>query len=486
MHAMRADLYARKSTADEGRSVAVQEREWRADCLAEGIEPGQVFVDPDLSASRYARKARPDYGALLNHIRSGTCEMVSIREASRGSRDLGTWIAFLDACRDHAVLIRVIEDGGQTFDPRRQRDRNALVDLGQHAETETDQLSRRVRGGTRDAATQGRPPGPLLYGYRREYGAPVADSVSAGGSRRREIKQVVDDVEAAVVRRLARDTLAGKPLHTQARTLNAEGVPTPSGKGKWVGAHVNRLLRNPGIVGDRVHNGEIVARDAWPALISREDFRGLKALLEAPGRRRHHDSRLTHWLSGGAFCGACDGALRMQRTGRYACVADSCGKTSARAEKLEEAVSQAIKARLAEPDARAALVAQPDTAEVERLQREIDDLRDHLDSFYAQAAARKLSAEGLAKVEAAVRPDIERLERRQQALSTPPALRELEGVDVVATWDDLPPATRRSVVLALAEIRLSRVGKGGRWSAARLGQSRWVGDEKTWAEHGLV
>lgn len=483
---MRSDLYARKSSADEGRSVAAQEREWRADCAAEELTVGLVFVDPDLSASRYARKARPDYAHLLDHIAAGRCEMVSLREASRGSRALGEWVAFLDLCREHAVRVRVIEDGGRTYDPRRQSDREELVRLGMAAETETERLSRRVAGGTRDAATQGRPPGPLLYGYRREYGAPLAGSVSAGGARRREIRQLVDEPEAAIVRRLARDTLAGVPLHTQARALNAEGVPTASGRGRWVGGHVNRLLRNPSIVGDRVHRGAVVARDAWPALISREDFRRLRAMLEAPDRRKHANSRLAHWLSGAVLCVCGDGLRFQNRTGRYQCVTGGCQRTSAASALIERDVALIMKARLAEPDALAAFVAEPDVEAVERVKREIDELKDHLAQFYAQAAARKLSADGLAAVEAGVRPDLERLERRHQQLSTPPVLAELAGIDVAQEWDNLPAATRRTIVRTVAELRLSPVGKGGRWSLARLGGSRWRGDEQTWAERGFV
>ncbi len=78
LHCMRADLYARKSSADAGRSVARQERAWRADCAREGIEPGRVFVDPDFSASRYATRERPDYAALLEHIESKSCEMICL------------------------------------------------------------------------------------------------------------------------------------------------------------------------------------------------------------------------------------------------------------------------------------------------------------------------------------------------------------------------------------------------------------------------
>lgn len=81
-----ADLYARKSSADGGKPVERQERAWRADCADLEVGPGRVFVDPDFSASRYAKRARPDYLALLEHIRARQCEMVCMWETSRGSR----------------------------------------------------------------------------------------------------------------------------------------------------------------------------------------------------------------------------------------------------------------------------------------------------------------------------------------------------------------------------------------------------------------
>lgn len=481
---MLADLYARKSTADAGRSSARQEREWRADCLALGIETGQVFIDPDLSASRYATKERPDYANLLAHIESGRCKMISIWEASRGSRDLGEWVAFLDLCRAHGVFIRVFEDGGQTFDPRRQRDRNALVDLGQDAETETERLSGRVSSGTRAAAAEGRPPGPLLYGYAREYGAPVAGSVSADGSRRREIRQIVNEEEAAVVRRLVEDTLAGVPLNSSAHRLNTEGVPTPSGRGKWTCAHLGRMLRNPGIAGDRVYHGEVVARDAWPGLVPRDQFRAVKAYLESPARPKFRNNALRYVLSGAAFCGVCDSPLRMQiRTGNYICVERGCHKVGAVGHRMEHDVELQILARLRQEDALTALTAPPDVTALEAVQKELGDLREELDGYYAQAGRRKISPDGMAKIEAGFRPDIDRLERKLRELSRPPTLRGLEDIDVVADWPDLAVAVRRSIILGLAKVVLSPVGKGGRWSMVRLGKSRWHGDDRTWAEH---
>ena len=91
-----ADAYLRKSNKDDGRSVASQEKDYRDDCEREGLTPGRIFADPDKSASRYARKPRPDYAELVEHIRSGGCELLSLWEASRGSRKLGEWVDLID------------------------------------------------------------------------------------------------------------------------------------------------------------------------------------------------------------------------------------------------------------------------------------------------------------------------------------------------------------------------------------------------------
>ncbi len=104
-------LYARKSTKDAGRSVARQERSWRSDCDSEGLAAGRTFIDPDFSASRYATRERPDYAALLEWIEGRNCQMVSLWEVTRGSRQMTEWSGFLDLCRKMGVLIRIFGDG---------------------------------------------------------------------------------------------------------------------------------------------------------------------------------------------------------------------------------------------------------------------------------------------------------------------------------------------------------------------------------------
>jgi site-specific DNA recombinase len=479
-----SDLYARKSTKDAGRSAARQERDWRADCTDAGLVHGQVFVDPDLSASRYSTKPRPDYDKLLAHVRSGDCRVVSMWEASRGSRQLAEWIGLVDLCRDRGVLIRIFADGGRTFDPRRRRDYRALADEGMDAHDETERLSERVRAGQRDAAQEGRPPGPLLYGYRRVYGAPSDDSRSGGGYRRREITQVVDEAQAAIVRRLAADTLDGEPLIKQARKLNAEGVPTASGKGRWSNVQIGRLLRHPGYVGDRVYRGEVIATGAWPAILDRDDHRRLRALLEAPGRLRNHGRHeLAHQLSGAAICGGrCGTPIRTLRGTKYACRRPGCMQVAASMSAMDDVVDRLVIARLRQVDVAAVFAPAVDDAQIQKVRRELAEAREHLAGFYAEAGAGRLSARAVATVEAATLPRIDRLEGKLRRLATPPVLRELATVDVAGTWHALPVGIRREVIVALARVVLSPGGRGVRWSPWRLRESRWHGDEMAWGQ----
>lgn len=475
---MLADLYARKSTADQGRSAARQERDWRADCERDGLDAGRVFVDPDLSASRYARKERPDYANLLAHIRSGQCEMVSLWEASRGSRQLGEWITFLELCRERGVLLRIFGgDDARTYDVRHRRDWRQLAEEGLDAHDESAKLSDRVRAGTRDAAARGKPPGPLLYGYSRRY-----------DERGRFVEQVINPEQAAIVRQAATDTLAGIPLQTQARALNDRGVPTASGEGRWIGGHINRMLRNPGYLGHRVHHGVVVAENAWPAILDVDDFRRLAVLLSDPGRRSSQNAALAHQLSGAARCGACRRPLRAKRLGRdrtfrYWCPWPGCQRVSAPLPAMDALVDELVLGRLRQPDAAGVFTPDTDDAAIIAARKELGELQDRLDEHVREATAGRLSARSLGIVERELQPQIDAAERHLRALLTPPALKGVDPLALADDWPDIPVGRRRAVIMALAEIVLSPVGKSGRWSHWRLGESRWIGDDRSWADH---
>lgn len=487
LNMMVADLYARKSTKDQGRSVGRQRRQWQADCVQLGVQQGVVFEDPDFSASRYARRDRPDYAALLEHIRHGNAQMVSLWEVTRGSRQVGEWVAFLDLCRDRGVLIRVF--GGEdpeTFDPRRQRDREHLINEGIKAEAEVERLRSRINPGIVDSALQGRPPGPLLYGYARIYGAPTDGSLSPSGSRRRDIRQIIREDEAEIVRRMARDTLAGVPLNTQAQTLNAAGVPTPTGKGVWRGSHINRLLRNPTYEGHRVLDGKVVAENAWPAILDPDTAAQVRRILETPGRRNALDTTLLYQLSGAALCGPCRRTIRVKHKPgglKYQCRHQGCLRVSAPMGAMDAAVDQLIVARLRMPDAAPAFVPateDPALAEAESALRALKERHKELVEATSKPGGPSMSL--VAAAEKQLLPQIDVAEAKVRQLRRPPVLRGYNQDDLARRWPDYPVGERRAVLMALAEIVLSPAGRGQRWSLWRLAESRWHGDNQTWGE----
>jgi len=488
---MRTDLYARKSSSDLGRSVARQERTWRADCEAEGLEPGRVFVDPDFSASQYARKDRPDYTALLEHIRAGETEMVSLWEVTRGSRQMGEWVTFLDLCREKRVMVRVFGDGEDAFTYRTwvQRDRDSLMKEGIAAESEVERIRTRTRAGTADAAHEGRPPGPLLDGYVREYGALTGDSLSPSGAKRREIRQVIDEPRAAIYRAAAEGVINGVPLNFIVRVLTAWGIPTASGGSVWQGTVMRRMLLNPGMQGHRVLAGKIVRRDAWPAIFDPVTAARVREILTESGRRHRSDGRLKYMLTGALKCGACRHPMgsRTWSQQQYQCAQPGCSKVAVSMRLVEDEVSRLIVARLIQHDAMSApaFAATTDDSAVRAAKAELAVLASRRDELYREAA--KPDGPSLALVAAAERellPRIDAMQDEIRRLTLPPVLHDFDPQDLARRWDSgyYAVGDRRAVVMGLADLVLSPVGKAGRWSRWRLAESRWRGDALTWGE----
>jgi site-specific DNA recombinase len=71
-----AGLYARISQDDDGDAAGVerQQRDCESYCKRHGLEIVGTFIDNDVSASRYARKKRPEYRRLID----ATCNGVDV------------------------------------------------------------------------------------------------------------------------------------------------------------------------------------------------------------------------------------------------------------------------------------------------------------------------------------------------------------------------------------------------------------------------
>ncbi|MFF0658150.1 recombinase family protein [Micromonospora tulbaghiae] len=467
---VRAAVYGRQS-AGKAKSIAEQLAAGAVAITEEGWAHTGSYQD-GTSASRSARTIRDDWQRVLDDIRTGQFDVLVLWESSRGDRTPETWFAFLSLCRKHGVRIHIITHE-RTYDLTRARDWKTLAEEGVSNAYETEMLSIRVRRGHAGAAASGRPShGRTPYGYRRTYDPTTGALVG----------QEPDPDRAPIVREIVEQAARGVPILAIVRDLNARGVPTLNAK-KWYPMRVRDIATNVAYVGIRVYNGQQFPGD-WPPLVDEATFWEAQRVLLDPARVTTRPGRQKHLLSYLATspCGAGLTSVR----GRYRCVADGC--VSILQAPTDDLVTQIVLGRLARKDAYTALRqkgAESDRA-VLAARAEAADLNRQLNDWRLSAARNETSPASLAVIEADLTRKIRAAERREQHASLPPELRPFlePGVDVRVRWEDAPLPARRQVIRSLAVIVIGPATAPGShlFEPARLGPSRWVGDDRTWAE----
>jgi site-specific DNA recombinase len=467
--------YLRVSRDKSGRlrSPDEQHHENERGARAEGWHLGAPYAEAGaLSASRYARKARPGFGALtadLEHDRFGARVLI-LWECSRGSRRVSEWARFIELLEERQVLVYVTTHG-RVYDPARARDRHTLHEEGNDNAYDSDKISERVRRAMNANAADGKPHGKAPYGYQRHY------RIGTGG-RRELIGQVPDDAQARVVREIFAGIGSGVTLRALAARLNERGVAAPGG-GRWDGPKVGEIGRNAAYAGWRVH-GDARTEAKWPKLVARADYQAVLAILSDETRRTWRPGRSKHLLSYIAACSECGSLLTVRyrrRDGReeraYSC-RDS-GHVSIQRDDLDEYVTYLACQRLARPDVWLALTTAGDDPAAGRAKAELADLRALEKGIAAEVGERRMSLDAFREASARITPQIAALESQLTALQVPPAvLSVLAGPTVDQAWADATVACRRVIVRELFEYVKVGPAERARWTdAADRVDIRW-------------
>jgi hypothetical protein len=286
---------------------------------------------------------------------------------------------------------------------------------------------------------------------------------------------VIEPAEAAVVQRITDALLSGESLRFVTASLNAEGVPSSTGK-PWAKNMVRALVLRERNAGLRVHRGEIVGEGAWESILDRGRWEQLRAVLSDPQRRTSTGTAAAHLLSGIARCGVCGATLRVaQNRGvpSYRCSADGC--VIRRKADLDHLVEGLVIGRLTRADA-ADLFAPDVSVERSTAQEEAERLRGRLDHAADQYADEAIDGRQLERITAKLRPLLADAERRARVVDPAPLLDGLAGAgDVAAAWDNLPLSRRRAVVDTLMAITLNRTRQGARTFDPEAVSIEWKG-----------
>ncbi len=356
---------------------------------------------------------------------------------------------FIDTVEAHGVRVETVQAG--RYDLATPSGRFMARTLGNGARYESEHKSERVRRALEQNAAKGARHGRRAYGWQSAY--------DADSGRRRD---VIDPAEAAVVRRIADQIIAGESLRNVTKMLNDDGVPSPTGK-PWAKGMVRHVVLRERNAGLRVHRGQVVGDGAWQPILDRGRYEQAVAVLGDPRRRTSTGSAAVHLLSGLARCGVCGGPMRasMNRTvASYRCAERACVSRNRR--DVDALVTAVVVGRLALPDAVALL--NPDrTAERARAAETARGLRARLDTAGDEYADGKIEASTLSRITERLRPQITAAEQAARTVDDAPLLEELAGnARAGEVWAGLALSQRRAVVDALVQVRVLRAKPGAR------------------------
>jgi site-specific DNA recombinase len=428
------------------------------------------------SASRYATKAREAFDALLADLESGAfdADTLILWESSRGSRRVGEWVTLIDLCEEAGVTI-LVTTHRRLYDPSVPRDRRSLLEDAVDSEYESAKTSQRSHRAVAAAVAAGRPTGSAPFGYRRRYDERT----------RRLAEQEIDPDTAPVVREVFDRLLKGHAFMAIARDLEARGIRRRSGK-PFSGSILRDMARRASYAGLRTHKGQITGDGTWPAIVPRETFYGVQAMLDRPDRKTARPGRGVHLLSMIARCHECGAPLVVTFRARHGRPEYQCRVGHVRVNKaeLDEHAEAVMLGYLERPDVYEALRQRKGDGggEVDRVQAELAEVRAELAALRAAVGARRLSVASLVAAEPGLLAREEELVARERSLSTPPALagQLAPGADVRRRWAVAPMSARRDVARLLlsaemlGEFRVRRRGDGERGNVRVAAEDRVI------------
>lgn len=469
-----AAIYVRISQDRGGAGLGVQRQ--REDCEALcgrlGWRVADVYEDNDTSA--YSGKPRPAWERLLVDVDAGAVDAIAVWHVDRLTRSPVELEHVIDLADRRGLQLATVTGEVDLATPT---GRMVARILGAAARQESEHKAERQARQRRQAAEAGKPNG----GGTRPYGYD-------------DDRVTVREDEAVIIREAAARVLAGESMSSVCRDLAERGVTTPTGR-HWQPRTLRRLLASARISGRREHRprasadtgtrplvGEIVAEDAWGAIITPEQSDRLRALLTHPDRQRFSPATgRTYLLSGILRCGRCGGRMvGRPRSGvpRYVCPnlpgGDTCGGTATNAQRTDDLVRAMLLEALADSDLAARLRAAGDGDRAELLESVAED-EMQLEELSAAWATKAITTREWSKARDIIEARLHRDRARLTGGPNTAAVDAFAGShsDMASRWECLNVSQRRALVTCLVErIDVQPADRAKRWDPDRF-QVAW-------------
>jgi len=295
---IKAVIYAAKSSPDEKGSIPDQIRKARAAAEAQGQVVVEDHEDENMSAWKGNRG--PGLAAALAEAQTLGAHLW-VLHSDRLARGDGVQarhlVELLFEATRNGVTLRSVEDD-QTFE-----NRVMAVVMGERNTEDSRRKSESVKDGHARSRAKGKVGGHRSLGYELR-------RLSLDDDER---FPVVVPAEAAIVKRIYDEFLAGRAQMRIGRELAREKVPTASG-GEWHPSTIRRILMNPvytGLIRLGGRKGTEYAEADHERIIERGKWEEVQALIEAKASTSNRGRRTAgpHLFRRGHLRCDCGGAM---------------------------------------------------------------------------------------------------------------------------------------------------------------------------------
>lgn len=336
---IRLAAYCRVSSdsSDQLHSFATQIKYYSEYCKR---HPEYKFVDiyADEGITGTSMEKRDDFRRMLRDCKKGLIDRIIVKSMSRFARNTEEMLTALRALEQMEVSVYFEEQG---LDTKSMNSEMFATFPGMVAQQESVSISQNMR---------------WSYKKRMESGefnccAPAYGFDLING------KLVINETEAAVIRRIFNLYLEGIGMQAIANILNDEGVRRQYGREKWHHTTVNYVLNNERYKGDALLQKQITTQtlpfkkqrnhgeqpmyyveNSNPAIVSREIYEAVQALIKSrqPScKRKAKNYPLTRTL----LCPDCGHTFRRQvvnGTAYWLCAAKATNKTDCAWRRVKE------------------------------------------------------------------------------------------------------------------------------------------------------
>ncbi|GAB3586328.1 recombinase family protein [Calidifontibacter terrae] len=437
--------YLRISRDAEGQSHGVTRQ--REDCeeLARrhAFEDVEYIEENDMSASRFSKKPRPLYDAMMARIGHGEISTVLAYSTSRLTRRPRELEDLIEAAETHGVRFITMVSGD--FDLSTSGGQDQARYAANRDAGESKVISERVKRAARQRSERGEYHG----GMRPPLGYLLKRDETTGKN-----KPVIDPQRAPLVRDAIERLLNGDTLYGICSDWNRRGITTNTGA-HWRSVTLRSALLSPSLV------GQTSARvQGWEPLVSEVDWERVGRLLRDDSRKfpvAETGYTGKRAMGGGlTVCGLCGKKLISQKYKshvRLICHSQAmggCGKVTIDHDQLEEYVTARVFAALESDETTKLLGTPADTAEERDLRQRLRDLRNE------RSRAYNAMVKGWVE-EAEFDHQRQRIDAEVIAVET--RLTELASAGIVGSldeirdgWDQRPPLARRAVLQSVVRV----------------------------------